>query len=183
MSLKLEMLPFDAKSIERTCTTWVKDLDTCEGVFPVDVHAIVEYIQKNSIYEHSTLDSIAYGIFPNSGTSKSEASAVVKVIISKAGKKWIKMIDCQIRPQIEDNASRESASDIQKIMEIYSAAIVGSLRLTNTHKVKTVKVYGRNNALLRMLTLTAGYLKEQLTEHALPLKVSIEGRWLVVNAK
>lgn len=177
------MKQFDAKNIQKTSSAWEGDLKTCQSVFPPDVTEIVEYIKTNAKYtpaDMAQLESVAYGIFAD---GKNEAGAVVKVIISKAGRRWIKMIDCHIRPEIEENAVNRKADAFEAITGIYSAAIRGSIALTTEHKIGTVKVYGRSNALLQIITLTAQYLEKQLAEDPLPIKVSIEGRWLVVTAK
>lgn len=176
------MKQFDAKSIEKTAKAWLQDVETA-SVFPTDIPTIVSYVQNNAKYtpkDIETLDSVAYGIFAD---AKSEASAVVKVIISKSGRRWIKMIDCHIRPSIEDSAIERVAGGFETIGEIYAAVITGSLKLTTEHKVNTVKVYGRSNALLQLITITAHFLEKSFAEQDLPFKVSIEGRWLVVVTK
>lgn len=163
------------ESIKATETAWKRDLSHSTDIFPGDVWRIIKLLQENSDYTNKKAASLAYGIYAEDKV----ADAVVEIIVSQSGKKWIKMLDCYIRPSISERAFRKDTVSIEKLIRIYAAAIVGALMLADEHKASLVKVYGRTETLLYILTSVASTINDQNIE--LGVKAVVEGRWLVVK--
>ena len=161
--------------MKETETAWDRDLAHSSDIFPGDVWRIIKLANDHSDYDNKDAPNLAYGIFD----AKDIADSVVEIIVSKSGKKWIKLLDCFIRPSISERAYRKDTEAIEKLVGIYSAAIVGTILLADHHKARLVKVFGRSESLLYILTSVAKYINESDAE--LNVKAKIEGRWLVVE--
>jgi hypothetical protein len=170
---KLKFKKFTDQTIAATETSWLQDKGS--HAFPSDIDTVIAAIKKQSDYADKTLEWYTYGIFDD---KKPQAIAVIKVIVSKTGRRLIKMIDCILKPSIEDSAIQSSPDALQLVPRIYAEAINGTIALTQDHKADVVKVYGRSNELLRALATTALILDSHL-----PASVTIEGRWLVFSNK
>lgn len=169
---KLKFKKFTAATIDATEKVWCRS--RANHAFFSDVRALIEKVKKLSVYADKTLESYTYGVFEE---KTPHALAVIEVIVSKSGRKLIKMIDCVLEPSIEDGAIQSKPEALQLIPEIYSEAVQGTISLTVDHKVDLVKVYGRSGELLRLLTATAHHINKK-SPH---LPVKIQGRWLVVG--
>lgn len=173
--MKYNLKEFNKESLNATDQAWNKDLENSSDIFPGDVWRIINLARNNSNYQDKHAASLTYGIFDGAEA----ADSVVEVIISKSAKKWIKMIDCFIRPGISEQAYKKDTLAIEKLVNIYAAAIAGSMMLADHHQATVVKVFGRSEALLYILTSVAKNINE--SEQDLSVEATIEGRWLVVK--
>lgn len=145
----------------------------------LDYEVTLDWTAAHLEYETAQNDSIAYAIMNGEDT----ALAVVEIVYSKkAGPDvgWLKMLSIKLSPQFSPAEIDGKPEKILAVVGIYTAAITGTIELTNSHNARVAKLYGRDNNLLALLKA----IKEQL-EVLASEKFSVEfnGRWLVISAK
>lgn len=123
-----------------------------------------------------------YGIFP-SGIKA--ASAIVEISYTKESSKWIKMLNLHLSPSLDLSIDKNSPN-FSELADIFSAAIVGTLKLTGVHKSRVVKLYARSTVLLSFFKFVAEKLPKELEKvedggRAAAIKLSVDGRWLVMK--
>lgn len=166
---------FTRTSLAATEKAWHKDLASAPNVFPEDVTKALTFAKENTNYDVEGVRSFAYGIFAD---GHQVADAILYVIISKCGRNLVKMLDCHVRPSITEKAYNGEFSSIDKLIDIYGASIVGTVGLGNHHCASAIKVYGRTENLLVVLTSVAKLINGSGQG---PISATIEGRWLVVK--
>jgi hypothetical protein len=171
-----KLAEFTQESLIATESSWNRDLGDSTNIFPGDVWRILKLAQEHSDYSNKHAISLAYGIFDGSNPN---ADSIVEIIVSKSGKKWIKMLDCFICPSISEKSYNKNTLAIERLVRIYAAAIVGSIALADHHKATLVKVFGRSEALLYILTSVAKEINDSDVD--LNVSATIEGRWLIVK--
>lgn len=168
---KYELREFTKESLEKTEKAWLGELKKSPDVFPGDVDRMFAFAKQ----DFDGRNDKAYGVFADGANI---ADSIVQIVVTKEGRKFAKMLDCFIRPSIYEKAEVNfDDSAMEKVVDIYLASIIGTLRIGGHHKANAIKVYGRTRALLTVLTIVAKHLKEE----AAGAKTSIEGRWLVVK--
>lgn len=172
-----KLMEFTADTIGRMERAWVNDLNHAPDIFPGDVFRLISFAKQNSNYVDGGSNSLAYGVFSD---DSHVADSIVQVIVTKEGKKIVKMLDCLVRPSISEKALKFDDAAIESLVEIYIASIVGTIALGDHHKANAIKVYGRTAPLLTVLTIVSRELKKHKAANDL-VKTSIEGRWLVVR--
>ena len=174
---KEKMRAFDADSLKATCMSWERQIEKNQGdLIPIQYQRVLSWVKDNADYDASR-ENFAYGIFSD---DKKVASAVVDVIYSKSGRKWLKLLDVHLAPEIDLSFSSEKP-DMKRIVDIFGAAILGVVRLTERHPTKVTKLYGRSSSLLSFLKRFGAYLNDHGPSD--DIGVSIEGRWLVIRVK
>jgi hypothetical protein len=170
----LELRKFSATSLDATRTAWQRQLKThSRDLIASEYQRILGWAGCHISYG-AAQDTYAYGIFDkNSG----EADAVAEVIYSKAGARWLKLLDLHLCPSVDLSFATQDI-DIRRLTAIFTAAVIGSMRLTSTaHPTKVLKLYGRSGTLLAFLKGVGTYIESNIKVSG--IKVSIEGRWLV----
>ncbi|MGV8990298.1 MAG: hypothetical protein ACOH1Q_02725 [Thiobacillus sp.] len=107
---KLKFKKFTAPLIEATEASWLKDKGL--HAFPSDIDTVIDAIKKQSDYSNKNLEWYTYGVFFD---KEPQAIAIIKVIVSKTGRRLIKMIDCILKPSIEDSAIQSSPDALQLV--------------------------------------------------------------------
>jgi hypothetical protein len=167
---------FTQETLSKTEKAWEGDLKKFPDLFPGDIARILAFAKQD--FSHSDKNDLAYGVFED---GSSVADSIVQIVITKEGKKFVKMIDCFVRPSIYVRATKFEEGYVDKVVDVYIASIIGTLQIGDHHKANAIKVYGRSSALLAVLTIVAKLLKDQ--EDAHNAVAAIEGRWLVVKPK
>lgn len=179
--LPYELKPFDDASLKATVAGWKKELSKHQTELMPSLHeGKLVWIQTHMNYQEPNGDSLAYGIFSH---GSSQASAIVDIVYTKTGQKWLKMLDLTLSPSL-DLAFNADAFDFHTISGVYAATIVGAIRLTETaHPSKITKLYGRSGTSLAFFKGFGAYMEQGSHGKNLTLKVSMEGRWLVFRQK
>lgn len=166
---------FDASSLEETCDAWQKAVERHKSeVFSTEFDRIIDWVRQKVSYDEPSESSFAYGIFEGEALV---ASAVVEIIYQRTGRRWLKMLNLHLSPDLDAKLNGDSI-DSDVLSGIYSEAIVGTIRLTGRHPTDTVKLYARSATLLGFLRGVTSSLHRQ---EDLPFDVSTEGRWMVIR--
>lgn len=176
-----ELKAFDAKSLDATAVAWRKELAKHRVEMMPSLHeGKLAWAASHMNYAAADGEALAYGIFADGDP---HALAIVDIVYTKTGQKWLKMLDLTLSPSLDLAFNAESA-DFSQIYHVFTAAMVGAVRLTKTrHPAKVTKLYGRSGTLLAFLKGFGAYMKQKGHGHNLVFTVSIEGRWLVFRQK
>jgi hypothetical protein len=169
-----ELKPFTNDTMAATRNAWGKEVCAREGeILSTQYERILQWAEDHIDYSGEKSQTFAYGIF---GRSAHDADAIVELIYTKSGAKWMKLLDVHLSPSV-DFAFAPQEVDLKRLMSIFAAGMDGTVHLASTvHPSNVTKMYGRSGTLLEFLK-EVGTVKDN---SALPgLKVSIEGRWLV----
>jgi len=171
---------FDTAHIDATRKEWERQLSARPELMPSEFLKHIEWIGSHMDYSDGGDDGLAYGVFHK---GHSGAVAVVDVVYSRNGTKWLKMLGVNLSPDLFTALTAENPSEqnMTDILSIYGEAITGTIKLTGIHPTNTVKLYGRTGTLLAFLKGIAAYLRENLDVPG--VTVSVEGNWLVFRSK
>ncbi len=169
-----ELRQFDKNSLAKTEKAWSNDLKKSPELFPGDIARIFAFAKQD--FAKQDKNDLAYGVFK---AGSDIAESVVQIVVTKEGKKFVKMLDCFVRPSIYEKAMSFNEAAIDDVVEVYMTSITGTIQIGDDHKANAIKVYGRSHALLTVLTIVAKHLKDSFDTHK--SSVAIEGRWLVVR--
>ncbi len=172
-----DLLQIDAETLTATRAVWLKQIDNDPKLaHRPDIEGKLDWVEKH--LEYTKGPEFAYGVFDKGA---GHADAIVDVVYQKdAGKKWLKAMGVTLAPK-ENRFFGEGPQDFENMVEIYSAAIFGVLKLTKVHQTKVTKLYGRSATLLAFLEAMAATLK---TRGGLKnVSVKMESRWLVFTAQ
>lgn len=172
---KYQLRAFTHKDLEKTHKSWMKDLEDLPDVFPGDIERVFALATQTMADEKE--NSSSHGVFFD---GNDVADGVVQIVVTKKGKKFVKMMDCFIRPRIDKKAMELKEPESSKAIDIYFASIYRTLELGDSHEAQAIKVYGRTDALLSLLKSTGEALSKAKENHG--IESSIEGRWLVLKA-
>jgi hypothetical protein len=174
-----ELHPFTRDTLASTELSWKKQLEKhADELLASNYIRILGWAKGHLDYECTNGDSsIAYGIFAD-GTH--HAAAIVEIIYTKRGKKWLKLLDINLSPAF-DLSLHSGSFDVTQLSSVFGAAVLGSIKLTATaHPAKVMKLYGRSTSALAFLKGFGIALQQK--EGVQGLEVSVEGRWLVFRS-
>ena len=167
--------------MQKTTSKWVETADSL-GIPSLEFEKTAAWVSAHCDYTASG-DSYAYGIFAEGCAS---ASAVVDIVYSRrAGPDlgWLKMLELTMGPEYSQSQIN-TADTLLQIIRIYVTAILGTIALTDTHKARVIKLFGRNDQLMTMLASVHLHLcaeAESSSDGKVLLTSKIEGRWLVIS--
>lgn len=172
-----KMKPFTAESLKATEAKWREYADALDIPF-LDYQVLLEWVEKHVDYANANGDSAAYGIFEG---KSAHAEAVVEIVYTqRPGGNWLKMLSVKLSPALAPAVLETDIAKVVTVVDIYATAVVGTLELTGVHKAKIVKLYGRNESLLKLLIALNERLKGTLADR---ITSKMEGRWLVIRTK
>jgi alpha-N-acetylglucosamine transferase len=173
--LEYELRKFTSPTLGDTQKEWDRQIaKDPDEILRSQYDRIFSWAAGHIDYGNHQLDTFAYGLFHD---GKHQADAIVEVSYAKAGRKWLKMLDLHLSPEL-DAAFYDQTVDLSRMSQLFTAAIFGVLHLTDTaHRADTVKLYGRSGTLLSFLKGVATYINDRSKTPG--LTVAIEGRWLV----
>lgn len=175
---KYKLQPFDAASVKATRLDWERQLQKKqEDLFSADFLRFLDWVDTHMDYADGGDEGLAYGIFRD---GSKHAVAIVDVVYSKRGTKWLKMMGVNLSPDLYLRLTGDN-DDFVEVLDVYQEAVFGTLALTSVHKSNTVKLYGRSGTLLAFLKALAGHTKPKLA--SLGINVTVEGRWVVFRKK
>jgi hypothetical protein len=168
---------FDEKSLRQTNARWIRQIERHPSeVLASQYERILRWSAERIDYGDATGEEFAYGLFRDGDAT---ADAIVEVTYTKRGRKWLKLLDLHLSPEL-DLAFYDQSVDILRINDLFAAAVVGVVKLTGEeHPSQTAKLYARSGTLLAFFRSLGAYIQEQRKVDV--LKVAIEGRWLVFH--
>lgn len=177
VAISYRLLPFDRQLLANTSNSWNRQLEKHEGaVFPAPYRRMLAFAEGHCKYD-GVPEAFAYGLFYK---EDKHADAILEVCYTRSGRKWLKLLDLTMSPEIDSGFATQSI-DIHRLTHLYSAAIIGVVSLTATsHPAKTVKLYARSGTLLAFFRGVGAYIEQQGDSG---LRASIEDRWLVFRSK
>lgn len=164
---------FTKESIAATRDAWKVFLDE-HDMFDLEYLRAIDAAAGNMDYQQASDNEFVYGVF-SEGTDV--ASGLVSVLHRRRPGPdvgWLKMMQVDLSPTLDEAHVTADISKFSEVIDVYVAAIVGAIDLQRVHPAKVLKLYGRNQHLLSILTAVA----KGLAEH---LPVAMDGRWLVIR--
>lgn len=176
--MALKVSQFDAKLIEATREAWIDSAENL-GIPSLDYERVLAWAESHLNYaDANSPDSLAYGVFED---GEKEALAVIDVVYSKRPGPdvgWLKMLSVSLGPVLSPAQIDADPTKLAQVIDIYAEATSGIIQLTEAHKARVIKMYGRNDSLLKLLVA----LNERLRTTLPNCHTKMEGRWLVVTA-
>jgi hypothetical protein len=168
---------FDEESLAATDTNWRKQCArNPEGLIRTEYERILKWTVENAKYTQDR-ETFAYGVFQDGSHT---ASGIVEVLYPKVGRRWLKQLDLHLAPTLDLSFYTDNV-DLEEIGNVFGAAVIGVLRLTEDHPASQVKVFGRSGTLLAYLKGLGARLE---TNPAMRnLRITVDGRWLVFKAR
>lgn len=175
--MALELKKFSNQTLEVTGESWISSAENL-GIPSLDYEITLAW-SKDHIDYNANGDSLAYGIFES---DSDEAVATVDIVYSlRPGPDvgWLKMLNVTLGPTLSPSEIDADTSKLAQVVDIYAVATVGTIALTNDHKARVIKLYGRNDNLLTLLIALKERLIVLLKDQC---HIKMEGRWLVISA-
>lgn len=172
--MEFEFKEFTQQQFVATEEAWIASCDSY-GMPSIEFEKSLEWAKSRLNYETKS-NQYAYGVFEK---DSDEAVAIIDVTYSTRVKDvgWLKMLEVTFSPSYSEEGEM-SAHNFEDKLDIYAEAISGTINLTNHHKAKVVKLYGRNESLLMFLNALNYHIKKDANP---AFKSTIEGRWLVLS--
>jgi hypothetical protein len=173
--MAVELVEFTEKTLGEAKSLWI-DKATMRNMPISYIEKTFEWAEKRIDYANANGDSFAYCVID---TTTKECLAIVDIIYSRKNTKsaLLKMITVNISPDFSTVEIEADISRIDAVLDVYSEAIIGTIRLTSTHISSVIKLYGRNDHMILLLSA----LKERINSNVeIELKVVWEGRWLTL---
>lgn len=174
---KFRFTKFTASTFDVTRKAWKAEA-AFEHPFSSEVDQVLQWASEH--IDHRDGDSTAYGVFED---GKADASAICEVVINRRGvkKTWIKHLRLTLRPELDDKVFGRNFDAVIDALDIFSATLMGIMRLKMDHMATTVKVYARTSDQLSFLQQVVASLKKNSIADT--HKISIDGRFLVIANK
>jgi hypothetical protein len=176
---ELDFTNFNVTTLQSTRDAWLKDAEEGQA-FPPEITRLMDWTAQHM--EICDGEPIAFGIFKK---KKGHAAAlgICEVVVHRHSprSKWVKMLRLHLRPSVDTELL---SGDVETAMDVFVAAITGSIDLQFAHKATTLKVYGRTQPQLLFLRALVKNLQTRLekNEHN-RMKAAIEGRFLTLTYK
>jgi hypothetical protein len=175
--MAITLVKFTGETLTAARARWLEKATELE-IPALDYEMIFDWAEKRIDYSASTGDSYAYCMFDSEAN---EAVAVVDIVYSRRPGRdigWLKMLSIKLSPWFAPSQIETDSERLKRALDIYAAATLGTVELTGHHTARVVKLYGRNDSLLRLLLA----LFERLTGLADGnFTAKMEGRWLVIS--
>jgi len=166
------------QAYEATLKRWTWEADVNDG-FPHEVERKLRWIDEllSNGKGDANNQSLAYGVF----TEGAEVPvAVCELVISRktVSERWLKLLSVMLSPEVEAKVEAGDVDAIQTAVMAYRAAVSGSFNAQLEHNADTLKLYGRNEAMLKLLTTLLATLQSSGSD----FDAKKEGRWLVLRS-
>lgn len=168
---------FTPETLAATREKWSDSAKELDIPF-LDYDVILGWSESHMGYANANGDSLAYGIFEGRSDF---ALAIVEIVYTQRSRgNWLKMLSVKLGPMLAPAVVEADMAKMSEVIDIYAEATIGTVELTGSHKAKTVKLYGRNENLLKLLLI----LNERLRSLAADkFACKMEGRWLVITGR
>lgn len=180
--MELKLTPFSQSIFEATSESWIASADSF-GIPALEYERVLAWAGSHLNYS-ATADSIAYGIFED---GENEALAIADIVYSKRPGPdvgWLKLIEISLSPSFAPSEIDANVSKLGQVLDIFTTAIIGTIELTQDHRARVIKIYGRDEHLLSWLLAINERLRAALQATASlrgTWQSKMEGRWLVIS--
>ncbi len=166
------------QSYEETLRRWTWEADANDG-FPHEVERKLKWISEllSNGKGDANHQSLAYGVFIEGA---SVPAAVCELVISRKSlnERWLKLLSVVLSPEVEAKVEAGDVNAIQTAVMAYRTAVSGAFDAQLEHNADTLKLYGRNEAMLKLLTTLLATLQTSGSD----FDAKREGRWLVLRS-
>lgn len=174
----MEFELIDQKTYETTLSRWAWEADVNDG-FPHEVERKLQWVGEflaNKANDPNN-KSLAYGIFVK---GSEVPAAICELVISRKtiNERWLKLLSVTLSPEIETKVGEGDVDAIQTAVTVYRTAVAGAFDAQLEHKADTLKLYGRNEDMLKLLATLLATLQSAGTD----FDAKKEGRWLVLRS-
>lgn len=145
--LKFKLAQFDAAKLSATQTAWVSSAEDL-GIPSLSYEKAMSWVEGHMDYAEKKGDGYAYGIFDD---GREDAVAIVDIVHStRVGKDigLIKMLEVTMGPLYAPSNTAPEA--LGEALRIYADAIVGTIALTSELPARVIKLYGRDDDLMKL---------------------------------
>lgn len=175
----MEFRQFANGDYEATLAKWMAEAEAGD-LFPNEVQQRLNWIPSTFLQvDGQSQKQLAYGVFQ---PGSSIAIATCELILADRGalaERWLKMLKVTLSPEIELAVQAEDMEATNVAVNAYKAAVLGSFNERLTHDADTLKLYGRNDELLRFLMVLLVTIGQDPSSK---LSAKKEGRWLVIKS-
>jgi len=174
--MTIKLIKFTDALLAETTESWITSADNI-GIPSLDYEMVLAWAKSH--LANQTDNSHAYGIFEDDDDA---ALAIVDIVYTQRPGPdvgWLKMLSIYLSPMLAPSEIESNTDRLLKVLDIYAEAIIGTINLTSDHKARVVKLYGRNDNLLRLLVALKERLSATLNDKC---HIKMEGRWLVIAA-
>lgn len=173
----LSVTQFTPEIIAETRRAWLAKATQLD-MPTLDYEKELDWADRHINYAEAGNDSLAYSIID----STDAVVAMIEVVYTRKGAPamgWLKLLTVKLSPDFAPSEIESHPEKAEQLFNIYTCAIIGTVELTGLHRARVIKLYGRDNTLLSLLT----GIKESLTRDldSMKFKISFNARWLVIE--
>lgn len=166
------------QTYQSTLARWALEAEVNDG-FPNEVKRKLRWVDEllSNSKNDPNQQSLAYGVF----TAGSDAAvAVCELVISRktVNERWLKLLSVALSPELETKVEEGDVDAIQTAVMAYRTAVSGAFDAQLEHNADTLKLYGRNEAMLKLLATLLATLQSSGSD----FDAKKEGRWLVLRS-
>lgn len=159
--------------LENTAQAW--KLIAGADAFDSEYLHVFEWMKTNRNYGGDATGSCAYGLVEEE--LGNVAVAFYEVVASENMGGLNKLLKVFVTPSYWNLAAHQS-----EVIKVYVACVINFVGQARNKSCRTIKIYGRGDAMLSLLRSLHVALQKQLDENpGAGLSVSIDGRWLVLS--
>lgn len=178
ISTRMELTQFTPHLLATTRAAWIANAEKLD-IPALDYEMALDWADKHINYASANGDSFAYGIFLD---GSDEAVAIVDIVYTQRpgpALGWLKLLEVKLAPQYAPAEVEKDMSKFLEVLDIYSEALIGTIKLTGRHMAKVVKLYGRSDGLKQLLLALHERFSNKFANQQYLSKM--EGRWLVFS--
>lgn len=178
----MEFRLFDRNTYRATLAQWCQEAEKWD-CFPEEVTRKLRWIEEAieaNLDPKGSHKVIPYGVFVH---GQDIAAATCELVLSDLGKangKWLKLLKVTLSPEIEMLIEDRDFAATELAVQAYKSATLGAYDARLEHEADTLKLFGRNDDLLRFQMILMAFLQTD-PENA-SMKATKEGRWLVLKS-
>lgn len=177
--MEYHMKELSEESLRLTEENWLNQAGN--DIFELELKHHLDWAKGHILYNNEQT-SFAYGIFKGDGSQVSHAEAIVEIIQSSTGIRVTKLLKLITSPRLWNDDDLEAMNDL---LDVTTVAIQATLELGGQNKSRTIKYYGRNSSLLKILSSVNKRLNQLIDDPTSNLhqKVTsrIVDRWLEIK--
>jgi hypothetical protein len=175
----MEFRRIEPADYDATLAKWMAEAESGD-LFPNEVQQRLNWIPETFLpADGQSQKQLAYGVFQRDSNI---AIATCELILADSGalaERWLKMLKVTLSPEIELAVQSDDMEATDVAVNAYKAAVLGSFHVRLTHDADTLKLYGRNDELLRFLMVLLVTIGQDPSSK---LSAKKEGRWLVIKS-
>lgn len=155
---------------------WMKRADAGDGFSP-HVSSLFDWIDKHLSPQND--GSVAYGVFPKGKNKCVAVCQIVLTSIPSPQKQWVRQLNITLEPNLSTKLELHGTTS-KEAVDIYMASILGLWDLRSKLGAKTLKIYGRSQHHLQILSSIVALAPNM--QHQFQWKsCKLEGRWLAMH--